>query len=190
MASSSTYREIKVVTVREEPFPAGIRSGLFDSPERILGFWRTVITQSTWFHDEKEHLVCICLDARLRLKSFSLVSLGSLNGSIAHPREIFRPAIVDSAYGVVVLHNHPSGDPTPSQADNWLTWRLYGAAHLLQIPLVDHIIVGNKNYFSFREARGLWLGLERDAKKLEKIISRRFMQPARRRARVMIKCLR
>jgi DNA repair protein RadC len=79
-----------------------------------------------------------------------------LNESIAHPREVFRPAIISSAYAVIVVHNHPSGDPSPSQSDHSLTRRLAEAAELLQIKLLDHIIIGapaegRLPYFSFRE---------------------------------------
>jgi len=85
------------------------------------------------------------------------VSVGSMNESIAHPREIFRPAITYSAYAVIVVHNHPSGDPSPSQTDHSLTRRLAEAAELLQIKLLDHIIIGapsdtSPGYFSFKEA--------------------------------------
>jgi DNA repair protein RadC len=80
-----------------------------------------------------------------------------MNESIAHPREIFRPAITYSAYAVIVVHNHPSGDASPSQTDHSLTRRLAEAAELLQIKLLDHIIIGapsegSLGYFSFKEA--------------------------------------
>ena len=84
------------------------------------------------------------------------VSVGSMNESIAHPREIFRPAVTYSAFAVIVVHNHPSGDPSPSQTDHSLTRRLAEAAELLQIRLLDHIIIGapsdsSPGYFSFKE---------------------------------------
>jgi DNA repair protein RadC len=85
------------------------------------------------------------------------VSLGSVNESIAHPRDIFRPALISSAYAMIVVHNHPSGDPSPSQSDHSLTRRLGEGAELLQIKLLDHIIIGapaegRTPYFSFKEA--------------------------------------
>ncbi len=105
----------------------------------------------------KESLRVLLLDTRYRLVHMEEVSLGSMNESIAHPREIFRPAMIHSAYAVLVVHNHPSGDPSPSQADHSLTRRLAEAAELLQIKLLDHIIIGapaegRAPYFSFREA--------------------------------------
>jgi DNA repair protein RadC len=104
-----------------------------------------------------ESLRVILLDTRYRLLHIEEVSLGSLNESIAHPREIFRPALTYSAHAVIVVHNHPSGDASPSQTDHSLTRRLAEAAELLQIKLLDHIIIGapsegGPGYFSFKEA--------------------------------------
>jgi DNA repair protein RadC len=104
-----------------------------------------------------ESLRVLLLDTRHGLLEEKEVSQGSLNESIAHPREIFKPAIAKGAYAVAVVHNHPSGDPQPSEADRRLTRRLAEAGTLLQIPLVDHVIIGSKRgelapYFSFREA--------------------------------------
>ena len=105
----------------------------------------------------KESLRVILLDTRYHLIRVEEVSMGSVNESIAHPRDVFRPAVVSSAYAVIVVHNHPSGDASPSQADHSLTRRLAEAAELLQIKLLDHIIIGapadgSPGYFSFKEA--------------------------------------
>jgi DNA repair protein RadC len=105
----------------------------------------------------KESLRVVLLDTRYHLIRVEEVSIGSVNESIAHPRDVFRPALVSSAYAVIVVHNHPSGDASPSQTDNSLTRRLAEAAELLQIKLLDHIIIGaptegSPGYFSFKEA--------------------------------------
>lgn len=105
----------------------------------------------------KESLRVLLLDTRYHLLRMEEVSLGSINESIAHPRDVFRPAVIASAYAVIVVHNHPSGDPSPSQSDHSLTRRLAEAAELLQIKLLDHIIIGapaegRLPYFSFKEA--------------------------------------
>lgn len=105
----------------------------------------------------RESLRVVLLDTRFHLIRTEEVSLGSVNESIAHPREVFRPAIIYSAYALIVAHNHPSGDPSPSQADHSLTRRLREAAELLQIRLLDHLIIGapaqdRAPYFSFKEA--------------------------------------
>ena len=123
-----------------------------DSPELV---YELVAPELRMLH--KESLRVLLLDTRYRLIRIQEVSLGSVNESIAHPREIFRPAMLASAYAVIVVHNHPSGDPTPSQADHSLTRRLGEAAELLQIKLLDHIIIGapaegRESYFSFKEA--------------------------------------
>jgi DNA repair protein RadC len=123
-----------------------------DTPESI---YELVGTELRALH--KESLRTILLDTRFHLIRIDEVSLGSVNESIAHPRDVFRPAIIHSAYAVIVVHNHPSGDPSPSQADHSLTRRLREAAELLQIKLLDHIIIGapakgRSAYFSFKEA--------------------------------------
>ena len=105
----------------------------------------------------KEAMRVVLLDTRYHLIRVEDVSSGTVNESIAHPREIFRPAVIASAYAVIVVHNHPSGDPSPSQADHSLTRRLAEAAELMQIKLLDHIIIGTQSdngpaYFSFKEA--------------------------------------
>src|SRR4051812_28222146 len=105
----------------------------------------------------RESLRVVLLDTRYRLIRVEEVSVGSVNESIAHPREVFRPALIESAYAVIVVHNHPSGDAAPSQTDHSLTRRLSEAAELLQIKLLDHIIIGapsdhSAGYFSFKEA--------------------------------------
>jgi len=105
----------------------------------------------------KESLRVILLDTRYHLIRVEEISLGSINESIAHPRDVFRPAVISSAHAVIVVHNHPSGDASPSQTDHSLTRRLAEAAELLQIKLLDHIIIGalsdgSSGYFSFKEA--------------------------------------
>lgn len=105
----------------------------------------------------RESLRVVLLDTKLHHLRTEEVGHGSLNECTAHPREIFRPAFLHAAYAVIVVHNHPSGDPTPSDADHRLTRRLAEAATLLQIRLFDHIIIGSPDngrrpYFSFREA--------------------------------------
>jgi DNA repair protein RadC len=105
----------------------------------------------------QESLRVVLLDTRLQLLRVEEVSLGSMDQSVAHPREIFRPALIYSAYAMIVAHNHPSGDPTPSEADQRLTRRLKEAATLLQISLFDHVIIGapgsngGRGYVSFKE---------------------------------------
>jgi len=105
----------------------------------------------------RESLRVILLDTKYHLLRVEEISQGSLSESIAHPREIFRPALIYTAFAVILVHNHPSGDPTPSSADHRLTRQLQQAADLLQIRLLDHVIIGSGDngrqpYFSFGEA--------------------------------------
>ncbi|MBV9104471.1 MAG: DNA repair protein RadC, partial [Verrucomicrobia bacterium] len=106
---------------------------------------------------DRESLRVVLLDRRFRLIAISEVSKGTLNESLAHPREIFKPAITHSAYAFVLVHNHPSGDPAPSEVDFRLTRRVADCARMLQIQLLDHLVVGSPQqdrpgYFSFKEA--------------------------------------
>lgn len=97
------------------------------------------------------------LDARLRHMGSSVVSMGTVSESAAHPREILRPVITRGAHGFVLIHNHPSGDPSPSRSDETVTRRLLEAAQVMQVVFLDHVIigkpaVGRSAYYSFREA--------------------------------------
>jgi len=105
----------------------------------------------------KESLRVVLLDTKLRLMCVEQVSLGSLNETLAHPREILRPAVLHNAHAFILVHNHPSGDPSPSDADRRVTMRLAETAKMLQVSFFDHIILGSPSgarspYFSFREA--------------------------------------
>ncbi|MBI4055353.1 MAG: DNA repair protein RadC [Elusimicrobia bacterium] len=104
---------------------------------------------------QKEHFVALYLNARNQLIRKEVVSVGTLSESLVHPREVFAPAIASSAAAMVVAHNHPSGDVTPSQEDVKVTRRLVEAGRLLGIPLLDHLIVAQERYFSFRQQHQL-----------------------------------
>ena len=96
----------------------------------------------------QEKMALLLLDGRMRMIRTEVASLGSLTETMAHPREIFRPAIRHGAACLVIGHSHPSGDPTPSEADKKLTALLTEAGQLLGIPLIDHLVVANENYIS------------------------------------------
>lgn len=98
----------------------------------------------------REHFLALYLNARNSIIHQETVSIGSLNANIVHPREVFRPAITRSAAAVILVHNHPSGDVTPSQEDLNLTARLVEAGRLLGIEVLDHLIVAESRYLSFR----------------------------------------
>jgi DNA repair protein RadC len=97
---------------------------------------------------KKEVFIVLLLDARNRLIRSVTVSEGSLTSSIVHPREVFKPAILESAASVIFLHNHPSGDPAPSQDDLKITAQLVEAGRLIDIRVLDHIIIGHRSFVS------------------------------------------
>lgn len=99
---------------------------------------------------KKEHFWVIFLDVRNRITGIEEVSVGSLDASLAHPREVFKPAIDVRAASVVLVHNHPSGDPEPSEEDIKLTRRMMQAAEVVGIGLTDHIIVCDRSYVSLK----------------------------------------
>lgn len=104
---------------------------------------------------KKEHFVILLLDTRSHLITISEVSIGSLDTSIVHPREVFKEAISASASSCIFIHNHPSGDPTPSGDDIELTKRLVEAGGIIGINIIDHIIVTDKDFVSLKE-RGIF----------------------------------
>lgn len=100
---------------------------------------------------EREVLVALLLDGKHRLKRREVISVGTLTGSLVHPREFFRGAVRSCAAAAIAVHNHPSGDPEPSPEDLEVTRRLHQAGELLGVPLLDHVVVGDRSYVSLRE---------------------------------------
>jgi DNA repair protein RadC len=101
---------------------------------------------------ERERFLALCLNTRNELIREVVISVGSLNASIVHPREVFKPALACSAAGLVIAHNHPSGDPAPSREDREVTRAISEAGRILDIPLHDHVIIGADSYFSFKDS--------------------------------------
>ena len=105
---------------------------------------------------DRENFVVMMLDAKNQVIGINTVSIGSLSSAPVHPREVFKPAILSNTAGVILCHNHPSNDPTPSGDDRSLTERLTLAGELMGIPVLDHIIITEtEKYYSFRENGGL-----------------------------------
>ncbi len=100
---------------------------------------------------DREHFVVCGLDAKHCVMGINIVSIGSLTLSIVHPREVFKPLILMNAAAFICAHNHPSGDPTPSQEDRLLTQRLRQGAELLGITLLDHLVLGDTRHVSFAD---------------------------------------
>lgn len=98
---------------------------------------------------DREHFWVIPLTTKNQVIGINLVSMGSLTSSVVHPREVFKPAILANAARVILAHNHPSGDPMPSPDDIAITMRIRDAGNILNIEVVEHIILGDKTYYSF-----------------------------------------
>jgi DNA repair protein RadC len=140
----SFQSEIRVSCV-SEPTKFGITG-----PAKIASYWRRVIRNSPWHSSDREIAVVVCLNTKHKVIGHGLVSVGTLNSAIVHCRDVFRYAIAVNAYKIALVHNHPSGSPLPSAADIRLTQRISEAGELLQIPLVDHIIIGHGRIWSFK----------------------------------------
>jgi DNA repair protein RadC len=115
------------------------------SPEDVVKTARNLLKGK-----KKEHFLAICLDTRNHLIKTSTVSVGSLDCSIVHPREVFKDAISSSAASVIFIHNHPSGDPTPSEDDIKMTKRLIEAGEIIGIEVLDHIIICDNQHLSMK----------------------------------------
>ena len=128
-------------------WPDGDAAPLVRGPEQIYDLTRDIRAAN------REHFVGFYLNSRHQVLRRDIISIGSLNASIVHPREVYLPAIALSAASLVLAHNHPSGDPTPSEEDLAITRRLHDAGRLLGIELVDHVVVARDAYASFRERK-------------------------------------
>lgn len=102
-------------------------------------------------YEAKEHFLVVLLNSKNKVLEIKQISEGSLNSSVVHPREVFAPAVLHHAAAILTAHNHPSGDPTPSKEDKALTNTLVQAGKYMGIPVLDHIIIGDARYFSFKE---------------------------------------
>ena len=102
-------------------------------------------------HNKKEHFIALYLNARNQLVHKETISMGTLNANLVHPREVFEPALKHSAAGIMVAHNHPSGDPKPSEDDLEITKRLAEVGKMMGIELLDHVIIATNSHFSFKE---------------------------------------
>lgn len=131
--------EFKVMRVRECVAPAD----LVDTPERAFEYWKTNIPSAIWFDPAKEAFVVLVLNTRRRIIGHNLVALGSLDSVCVRPLEVFRPVIVAAGAAIILAHNHPSLDPTPSEADIRVTRDLVRAGQLLKIEILDHVIIGS-----------------------------------------------
>jgi DNA repair protein RadC len=125
------------------------------SPDEAVKYWKDNIENKDWYDPEREMLIVLVVNTRFRILGHSIVSIGTLNESICHNRDIFRPVIALAGYGCILMHNHPTGLVDPSGADRTATTKANEAARILGLHLLDHIIVGTASeerpYFSFKQ---------------------------------------
>jgi DNA repair protein RadC len=141
-------KEFKVVALRECPMPEEMQ--LCDTPEKAVEYWHRHVTKHPCFNPYVECLVVLLLTTRRRIKGHALVSTGTLDCILVHPREVFKIAIAASASAILLMHSHPSGEAAPSEADIKVTRDLVRAGQLLKIDVVDHVIVGKGQHVSLR----------------------------------------
>ena len=148
-------KEFKLLALRDCPTPAEMQ--LCDTPDKAAAYWREHVTSHPYFNFDVECFVVLLVNTRRKILGHCLISTGTLDTILVHPREVFRPAVVGAAAAMVLMHNHPSGDPTPSEADIKVTRDLIRAGQLLKIEVLDHIVVGQSGgedqtgYRSLRE---------------------------------------
>ena len=135
----NTPCEFKVMRVRECVAP----TDLVDTPERAFDYWQANIVNAPWFDPAKEAFVILILNTRRRILGHNLVALGGLDSVCVTPLSVFRPVIVAAGSALILAHNHPSLDPTPSSADIRVTQELVRAGRLLKIEILDHVIIGS-----------------------------------------------
>ena len=122
------------------------------SPEIVADIFTKLLASESDFDRDKEHFWSLGLKSNNCVKFIELISIGTLNASLVHPREVFRPAITRGVASIVIIHNHPSSDIQPSVEDKQITIRLLEVGKLLDIPVLDHVIItGDGSYFSFKE---------------------------------------
>jgi DNA repair protein RadC len=142
-------REYKVIALRECPLPESL--AFCDTPERAAEYWRLHVQTNPYFNPVCECFVILMLNTRRRVKGHQLLTIGTMDTLIVHPREVFRAAVIANAAAVVLMHNHPSGEPSPSEADIRVTRDLTRAGQLMKIEVLDHVIMGNPGHSSLRE---------------------------------------
>lgn len=142
-------QEYKVVSLRECPLPDSLL--ICDTPDRAEEYWKLHIATHQYFNPDCECLVVLLVNTRRRVKGHQLLTIGTMDTLLVHPREVFRAAVISSASAIILMHNHPSGDSSPSDADIKVTRDLIRAGQLMKIEVLDHIIIGHSTRSSLRE---------------------------------------
>ncbi|MEE8413255.1 MAG: DNA repair protein RadC [Dehalococcoidales bacterium] len=144
-AKASQIKAAFELANRLDNYPEQAEKQPMKTPDEVVNLVRSRLQ-----HQKKEHFLALLLDTRSQLIKCSEISVGSLDTSIVHPREVFKEALSASAATIIFVHNHPSGDPTPSEDDVALTKRLAQVGEIMGIEVLDHIIIGNNKYLSLK----------------------------------------
>jgi len=140
--------EWKIVSLRECPTPEDMQ--LCDTPDRAAAYWRSSVKEHPYFNPEAECFVVLMLNTRRRIRGHYLVSIGTMDTILVSPSSVFRLAVSANAAAIVLMHNHPSGDPSPSEADIKVTRDLIRAGQILKVEVLDHVVMGGPNFTPLR----------------------------------------
>ncbi len=139
---------VSVKLVREASVTYAARK--IKAPEDAAALIRDFIEEA-----DREHFIAVYLNAKNEPTAIHTVSVGTLNSATVHPREVFKVAILANAAAIILAHNHPSGDPTPSRDDFAVTERLIEAGHLMGIEVIDHVVVGSEGRYTSLKEKGM-----------------------------------
>jgi DNA repair protein RadC len=148
-----------------------------DTPGEAAAYWRLHVETHPMFDPERECFVVLMLNTKRRVKGHQLLTIGTLDTLLIHPREVFRAAVVAAAAAIVVMHNHPTGDPSPSEADIKVTRDLLRAGNLLKIELLDHVIIGRPGFRAYVSLSALGC-FDLDDREEERRVYRRSAVPS------------
>lgn len=140
--------EYRIMPLRECPVPESLQP--CETPEKAVDYWQQHIATHPYFNPECECLAVLLVNARRRIKGHQIISIGTQDTILIHAREVFRLAIMTAANAVILMHNHPSGESSPSEADIKITRDLIRAGQLLKIEVLDHVVVGSGRFSSLR----------------------------------------
>ncbi len=124
---------------------------ILEEPQAVVDYLRPKLATSLIYRPDIENFIIVHLNTRKKPTGFEVVSHGTLDTLLVHPREVFKSAVMANSSGIILAHNHPSGDPTPSEADIKVTRDLMRAGQLMKIEVVDHIVLGHGKHTSLRE---------------------------------------
>ena len=135
---------VSIKMVKESSFL--YKNRRISSPKDVVELLRNFLEGA-----DREQFITCCMDTKNQPTSINIVSVGTINSSLVHPREVFKTAILGNSSSIIVAHNHPSGDPLPSKEDIDITQRLKEAGKIIGIDLIDHVIIGEDRYVSLKE---------------------------------------